>query len=130
MGPVARFIQNIKKILTCFEEGRSATNVFNIKQALKNIIHELRISKKTKVSPFEAQFGRKSNTLLSVKFTTSKLSNLSFEGILKFYLDEDRVTPETILPDNKWAKGNRTFIEMEKGTTHATREANERKKNI
>ena len=39
MGAVARFIQNIKNILTCFTEGRSATDVFNIKQAFKIIIH-------------------------------------------------------------------------------------------
>ena len=54
---------------------------------------------------FEAHFGRKPNTPLSVIATKPKLSNLSHEDIANRYLDEDTVTTEAILPDDKLVNG-------------------------
>ena len=54
------------------------------------------------------------------------MSNLSYENIVNHYLDEDTVTPEAILRDDKWVNGNRSHIEVEIGMTRAAREASQR----
>ena len=84
IGLVERLIQTNKNRLAFIKEEKSDTNSFHIMHALKTIVHQLRIdrSKTTKISPFEAQFGRKSNTPLRVICTTPKLSNLSYENII------------------------------------------------
>ena len=68
IGLVERLIQVIKNRLACIKEEKSSTNAFHVKHALMIIIHQLRICKQrtTKISPFEAHFGRKLNTPLSV----------------------------------------------------------------
>ena len=115
IGLVERLIQTIKNRLACNKEEKSASNTFHIRHALKIIIHQLRICKRktTKISPFEARFGRKPNTPLSVIATKPKLSNLSDENIVNPYLDEDTVPPEAILPDDKWVNGYRSDIEVD-----------------
>ena len=79
-----------------------------------------------KFSSFEAIFGRKPNTPLSITSVKHKLCNLSYENIVNHYLDEDTVTPDNILPDDKWLNGYRSDLEVELGMTWAAREANER----
>ena len=95
---VERLIKLIKNRLACIKEGKSSINDFHVKQALKIIIHQLRICKQktTKVPPSEAHFGRKPNTPLSVISTIARLSNLTYESIENYYLDEDTVMPEKI----------------------------------
>ena len=126
IGLVERLIQTIKKRLACIKEEKSSINAFHVKHALKIIIHNLRICKQrtTKISPFEAHFGRKPNTPLSVISTKPKLSNLTYENIVNHYLDEDTVMPDEILPDDKWVNGYRSDIEVEVGMSRATHEAN------
>ena len=82
----------------------------------------------TKISPLEAHFGRKHNTPLSVIATKPKWSNLRYEDIVSHYLYEDTVTPEEIVPDNKWVNGYRSDIEVEAGMSRATHEAKERER--
>ena len=64
IGLVERPIQTIKNRLACFKEEKSSTNAFHVKHALKIKMHQLRIRKQrtTKISLFEANFGRKPNT--------------------------------------------------------------------
>ena len=68
IGLVERLLQTIKNRLACIKEEKLSTHAFHVKHALKIIIHQLRICKQrtTKTSPFEAHFGRKPNTPLSV----------------------------------------------------------------
>ena len=68
IGLLERLIQTIKSTLACIKEEKSNNNAFHVKYALKIIIHQLRICKQktTKISPFEAHFGRKLNSPLSV----------------------------------------------------------------
>ena len=126
IGLVERLIQTIKKRLACIEEEKSSINAFHVKHALKIIIHKLPICKPrtTKISPFEAHFGRKPNIPLSLISTKPKLSNLTYENIVNHYLDEDTVMPDEILPDNKWVNGYRSDVEVEVGMSRATHEAN------
>ena len=84
--------------------------------------------KTTKISPFEAHFGSKPNTPLSVISTISKLYNPPYECIVNNYLDEDTVMPEEILPDNKWLNGYRSDVEVEKGMSRAPQEAKSRER--
>ena len=103
IGLVERHIQTIKNRLACIKGEKSSTNAFHVKHALKIIIHQLRVCKQrtTKISPFEAHFGRKPNNPLSVIATKPKLTNLTYENIGNNYLDGDTVMPEEILPDDK-----------------------------
>ena len=54
-----------------------------------------------KILPFEANFGGKFNTPLSVICTTPELSNLSYEKTINCYLDADTVTPEGVFSNDK-----------------------------
>ena len=130
IGLKERLIQTIKNRLACIKVEKSSTNDFHVKHALKIIIHQLRISKQktTKISPFEAHFGRKPNTPLSVISIIPKLSNLTYESIVNYYLDEDTVMPEEVLPDEKWMNGYRSDMEVEKGKSRATQEPKSRER--
>ena len=113
-----------------YQRGKKSTNTFHVKHALKIIIHQLRIceQKTTKISPFEAHFGRKPITQLSVISTTPNLCNLTYERIVNYYLDEDTVMPEELLPDDKWVNGYRSDIEVEVGMSRAMQEAKTRER--
>ena len=84
IGLVEGLIQTIKNRLACIKEEKWSANALHVKHALKIIIHQLRMCKQTttNISPFEAPFGRKRNTPLSVISTTHKLSNLQYENIV------------------------------------------------
>ena len=122
---VKRLIQTIENRLPCITEENLVKNAFFVKHALKIIIHQLRFCKQktTNTSPFEAHFGCKPNTPLSIICTKPKSSNLSYENIVNRYLDEDTVTLEAILQTI-----NGSDIEVELGLTRAAREANDREK--
>ena len=85
--------------------------------------------KKTKISSYDAHFGRKRNTPLSVISTKSELSNFYYENMINHYVDEDTGTLEAILPDVKMQNGYRSNIQVEKGMTRATKDANDREPN-
>ena len=129
IGLVDGLIQTIKSRLAFIKEEKSTTNAFHVKYALKIIFHQLRIYKQqtTKPSPFEAHFGRKPNAPLSVISSKPKMSNFSYENIVNYYLDEDTVIPEEILPDDKWVNGYRSNV-VEAGMTRALQDANNRER--
>ena len=58
--------------------------------------------------------------------TTPKLFNLTYENIVNYYLDEETVMPEEILPDDKWVNGYRSDTEVKIGMSRATQEAKTR----
>ena len=92
---VERIIQTTKTILACIKEEKLTDNSFHVKHALKIINQKFQIckqKKKKKISPFEAHFGRKPTSPLSVISTKPKLSNLSYEKIVIHFLDEDSHT--------------------------------------
>ena len=125
-GFVERLIQTNENRLACIKAEKLSTNAFHVENALKVIIHQLRICKQktTKISPFESHFGRKPSTPLSVISTKLKLSNLTYESIVNYYLDEDTVMPDEILPDDKRVKGYLSDIET--GMTRAKMSKTER----
>ena len=80
-------------------------------------------TKNTNVTPFQAHFGRKSNTPLSNICTIPKSSNLSYESILHHYLDADTVPLEDYLDDNEWVSGDRSDILIEEAMQKAQMDA-------
>ena len=96
-------------------------NTFTIKEAIKSIVYQLRISKQKarNVTPFQAHFGRKANTPLSNISTMPKSSNLLYENILRHYLDADTVPVEDYLDDSGWVTGDRSDILIEEAMTKA-----------
>ena len=88
-GMVERLIQTIKRRL-------AAINVDNnwSKETLANkisaIIENIKLipNTTTKITPFEAHFGRKPNTQTSNIFTHPHNKNLTYKNIQKFYLDK------------------------------------------
>ena len=130
IGLVERPFQTIKNRFACIKEEKLPTRDIHVKLALKIIIHQLRLCKQrtTNTSPFEAQFGRKPNTPLSVIATKTNLLNPTYNNIINHYLDEDTVMPEEILPDDKWVNGYRSDIEVEIGMTRASTDARNRER--
>ena len=65
---------------------------FNLELSLYAIIQRLRISKqKTKdITPFEAHFGRTCNTPISNITTKPNNTNLNYNKIINYYLEEDQ----------------------------------------
>ena len=127
IGLEERLIQTIKRRLSCMKLD-SRNNTFTIKEAKKSIVYQLRICKQrtTIVTPFQAHFGRKPNTSLSIISTVPKSSNLSYENILRHYLDADTVPVEDYLDDNGWLTGDSSDILIEKAMQKAQVDAGRR----
>ena len=111
IGLVERLIQTIRRRL-CFMEIDNRNNIFTIQEAIKSIVYQLRICKQktTKVTPFQAHFGKKPNTPLSNISMIPISSNLSFENILSHYLDAGTVPVEDYTDGNGWMTGDRSDI--------------------
>ena len=74
---------------------------FSTSAAIKLIISELRLRKQktTKRTPFEAHFGRPTNTPLKNISTAPSSLNISYEKIINYYLHADTVPAEDFLDD-------------------------------
>ena len=120
IGLLEKLNQTIRNRLACIEEEQWVYNALHVKHAIKIIIHQLRIRKQktTNILPFKLYFGRRLNVQLSVISTKPELSD--------HYLDDDTVTPEDVLPYDKWLNGYRSDNEVEIGMTRATRDPSER----
>ena len=104
IGLVERLISTVKQRLVCIKEANKELNLFTIKTALNSILYQLRKCKHktTKISPFVSNFGRQANTPLSNNSTKTHSSDLSYEKILNYYLDEETVTSNELLPEDHW----------------------------
>ena len=98
-GLVERMIQTIKRRLSCMKAENIDT--FATSKAIKQIISDLRITKQktTKITPFEAHFGRPANTPLRNISTSPSSLNLTYEKIINHYLDADTVPVDDYLDD-------------------------------
>ena len=69
--------------------------------AIKQIISDLRLTKQktTKITPFEAHFGRPANTPLKNISTVPSSLNLTSEKIINHYLDADTVPADDFLDE-------------------------------
>ena len=102
IGLVKRLIQTVKRRLGCIKLDPNQ-RPFNFKNALRDISFELRICRKkySKLSPFEAYYGRKPNTTLSNITTKPNKNNLSWSNTFK-YLDDNIIGDEELIPEERW----------------------------
>ena len=109
-----RIIQTIKRRLSCVKAENKDT--FSKSKAIKQIISALHLTtlKTTKITPFEAYFGRPANTPLRKISTTPTSLNLTFEKIINHYLDADTVPADDFLDKAGWVNPERSDLEIEK----------------
>ena len=119
-------IQTIKRRLACMKAENKDT--FSTAKAIKQIVSDLRLTKQktTKITPFEAHFGRPANTPLRNISTLPSSQNLTFEKIVNHYLDAETVSAENLLDENGWISANRSDIEIEHKICQASLDAVQR----
>ena len=126
IGLVERMIQTIKRRLSCLKAENKDT--FSTSKAIEQIISDLRLTKQktTKITPFEAHFGRPANTPLSIIRTLPSRLNLTYEKIINHFLDADTVPADDFLDEARWLTLNRSDKEIAKNMCQASLDAGQR----
>ena len=90
-------------------------DTFSTSKAIKQIVSDLRLTKQktTKITPFEAHFGRPANTPLRNISTLPSSLNLTYEKIVNHYLDAEKVPADDFLDEAGWLSVNRSDTEIE-----------------
>ena len=98
IGLVEHLVQTLKRRLGCIKLDPNQ-RPFNIKNALRKISFELRTCRKkySKLSPFEAYYGRQPNTASTNITTKPNRTNLSRSNTFK-YLDDNIIVDEELIP--------------------------------
>ena len=102
-GMVERLIRTLKSRLAIIKIDKN-NKPYKLASDVAELIKTLRITPNatTKVTPFEAHFGRRPNTSLTNFSTSPKLSNLSWENIKLSCLDEKVLTKPALTPEAMW----------------------------
>ena len=79
--------------------------------------------KTTKITPFEAHFGRPANTPLTNISTSPSSLNLTYEKIINHYLDADTVPVDNYLDDAGWTNTERSDLDIEKSMNKEQQDA-------
>ena len=113
IGLVVRMIQTIKRRLSCMKAENKET--FSTSNEIKQTTSDLRLTKQktTKITPFEAHFGRPANTPLKNISTVPSSLNLTYEKFINHYLDADTVPAEDFLDEAGWINPDRSDLEIE-----------------
>ena len=100
-------------------------DTFATTKAIKQIISDLRVTrqKTTKITPFEAHFGRPANTPLRNISTSPSSLNLTYEKFFNHYLDADKVPVDDYLDDAGWTNPERSDLDIEKSINRAQQDA-------
>ena len=126
IGLVERMIQTIKSRLSCMKAENKDT--FSTSKAIKQIVSDLRLTKQktTKITPFEAHFGRPANTPLRNISTLPSSLNLTYEKIVNHYLDAETVSADDLLDEAGLLSANRSDIAIEQKMCQASLDAGQR----
>ena len=126
IGLVERMIQTIKRRLSCMKAENKDT--FSTSKVIKQIVSDLRLTKQktTKITPFEAHFGRPANTPLRNISTLPSSLNLTYEKNVNHYLDAETVSAEDLLDEAGWISANRSDIAIEQKMCQASLDAGQR----
>ena len=100
-------------------------DTFSTSKAIKQIISDLRLTKQktTKITPFEAHFGRPANTPLRNIGTTPSSLNLTYEKISNHYLDPADFPADDFLDKAGWVNPERSDLEIEITMCRAQKDA-------
>ena len=96
--------------------------------AIKQIISDLRLTKQktTKITPFEAHFGRPADTPLKNISNVPSSLNLNYEKIINNYLDADTVPAGDFLDELGGINPDRSDLDIEKNMCRAQQDAGRR----
>ena len=113
MGMVERLIRTLKTRLSIMKIDKNNTP-YKLASDVAELIKTLRITPHatTKITPFEAHYGRKPNTPLTNICTTPKISNLSWENTKLSCLDEKMLTKSALTPEAIWNRDNNSEDEL------------------
>ena len=103
IGMVERLIRTLKSRLSVMKID-NRNKPYKLASDVAELIKTLRITPNatTKITPFEAHFGRKPNTPLSNIATSPKSSNLSWENIKLACLDQKLLTKPALTAEAMW----------------------------
>ena len=103
-------------------------DTFSTSKAIKQIVSDLRLTKQktTKITPFEAHFGRPANTPLRNFSTLPSSLNLTYEKFINHYLDAETVPADDFLDEAGWLSIDRSDTEIEKNMCQASLDAGQR----
>ena len=103
IGMVERLIRTLKSRLSVMKID-NRNKPYKLASDVAELIKTLRIAPNatTKITPFEAHFGRKSKTPLSNIAKSPKLSNLSWENIKLACLDQKLLTKPALTAEAMW----------------------------
>ena len=103
-------------------------DTFSTSKAIKQIVSDLRLTKQktTKITIFEAHFGRPANTPLRNISTLPSSLNLTYEKIVNHYLDAEVVPADNFLDEAGWLRANRSDIEIEQKMCQTSLDAGQR----
>ena len=114
MGMVERLIRTLKSRLAIMKIDKN-NKPYKLASDVAELIKTLRITPNatTKVTPFEAHFGRRPNTPLTNISTSPKLSNLSWENTRLSCLDEKVLTKPALSAEAMWDRENNSDEELD-----------------
>ena len=114
IGMVERLIKTLKSRLSVMKID-NRNKPYKLASDVAELIKTLRITPNatTKITPFEAHFGRKPNTPLSNIATSPKSSNLSWENIKIACLDQKLLTKPALTAEAMWNRDANSEDELD-----------------
>ena len=103
-------------------------DTFSTSKAIKQIVSDLQLTKQktTKITPFEAHFGRPANTPLRNFSTLPSSLNLTYEKFINHYIHADTVPVDDFLDEAGWLSLSRSDTEVGKDMCQASLDAGQR----
>ena len=113
-GMVERLIQTIKRRLAVLDIDPNWSNK-TLPNRLANIIEHIRLipNTTTKISPFEAHFGRKPNTEILNITTKASHKNLTFKNLTKYCLDKKVLKQNALTMEEIWRRDGESEQELD-----------------
>ena len=113
-GMVERLIQTLKRRLATMNIDPIWDNT-TIAEKISEIIESIRLipTRVTKISPFQAHFGRPKNTELSNILTKPNTHHLSYDKIKSFYLDKRLLQNPSLTPAAIWDRDTNSELNLD-----------------
>ena len=113
-GMVERLIQTIKRCLAVLDIDPNWSSE-TLSSRLANIIENIRLipNRTTKITPFEAHFGRKPNTALSNMLTKPSIKNLSYHKLKSRCLDKRTLKHDVLSQEEMWRLDGKSEDELD-----------------
>ena len=113
-GMVEGLTQSIKRRLAVLDIDPNWSNK-TLANRLANIIENIRLipNTKSKITPMEAQFGRKSNTKISNITTNAPHNNLTCKNLTKYSLDKKLLKQNALTREEIWKRDGESENDLE-----------------